>query len=123
MTLRHLVIVLGDQLDAQSAAFDGFDDDRDAILLMEVREEASYVPQHKRRLVFFFAAMRHFRDEQRAAGRRVHYSELDDPQNRGNFSDEIRRWADKLKPQRLIVLQPGESFRGTWSLQTEQPAG
>ena len=57
MRPRHLVLVLGDQLDAESAAFDGFDPHRDAILQMEVREEATYVPQHKRRLAFFFAAM------------------------------------------------------------------
>lgn len=107
MKLRHLVIVLGDQLDAASAAFDGFDPARDAILQMEVRDEASYIPQHKRRLVFFFASMRHFRDEQRAAGRRVYYGELDDPDNRGTFADEIRRWYAALRPQRLIVLRPG----------------
>jgi hypothetical protein len=41
MTLRHLVAVLGDQLDANSAALDGFDAEQDAILQMEVREEAS----------------------------------------------------------------------------------
>jgi deoxyribodipyrimidine photolyase-related protein len=38
---RHLV-VLGDQLDGSSAAFDGFDNGLDAILQMEVREEATY---------------------------------------------------------------------------------
>lgn len=108
MKLRHLVIVLGDQLDGQSAAFDGFDPEQDAILQMEVREEASYVPQHKRRLVYFFAAMRHFRDEQRTAGRTVYYAELDDPANRGNFADELRRWAEHLQPQRMIVLHPGD---------------
>ncbi len=108
MKLRHLVLVLGDQLDGRSAAFDGFDPAQDAILQMEVREEATYIPQHKRRLAFFFAAMRHFRDGQRAEGRRVYYSELDDPANRGNFADEIRRWASALRPQRLIVLQPGD---------------
>jgi deoxyribodipyrimidine photolyase-related protein len=106
--VRHLVLVLGDQLDAGSAAFDGFDPARDAILQMEVREEASYIRQHKRRLAFFFAAMRHFRDEQRAAGRQVYYSELDDPANRGSFAAEVRRRAAELDPQRLILLQPGD---------------
>jgi len=108
LTPRHLVLVLGDQLDGESAAFDGFDSERDALLQMEVREEATYVPQHKRRLAFFFSAMRHFRDEQRARGRRVLYVELDDPENRGSFAGEVRRWADALKPERLIVLEPGD---------------
>jgi deoxyribodipyrimidine photolyase-related protein len=108
MKLRHLVIVLGDQLDGRSAAFDGFDPALDAILQMQEREEATYIPQNKRRLVFFFASMRHFRDEQRALGRRVYYSEIYDPVNRGAFGDEIRRWVDALRPQRLIVLEPGD---------------
>ena len=104
MTLRHLVVVLGDQLDADSAAFDGFDAKQDAILQMEAREEASYVPQHRRRLAFFFAAMRHFRDEQRAAGRRVEYATLDDKANRGSLHAELQRQARRLHPKSIIVL-------------------
>ncbi|MBV9827472.1 MAG: cryptochrome/photolyase family protein [Alphaproteobacteria bacterium] len=105
---RHLVIVLGDQLDGKSAAFDGFDPAQDAILQIEAREEATYIPQHKRRLVLFFAAMRHFRDEQRDAGRTVHYSALDDSANHGTLGDEIRRHARELRPERLFVLHPGD---------------
>jgi deoxyribodipyrimidine photolyase-related protein len=116
VTLRHLVVVLGDQLDAGSAAFYGFDPARDAILQMEVREE-SYIRQHKKRLAFFFAAMRHFRDEQRAAGRQVFYSELDDPANRGSFAAELRRRAAELDPERLILLQPGD-----WRVQEQLSA-
>ena len=106
--VRNLVIVLGDQLDGQSAAFDGFNPQRDAILQMEVREEATYVLQHKRRLAFFFAAMRNFRDEQRAIGRRVVYSALDDPANRGCFQLEITRTIGELRPERVIALEPGD---------------
>ena len=32
--VRHLVVVLGDQLDAESAAFDGFDPAQDVVLQM-----------------------------------------------------------------------------------------
>jgi len=108
VTLRNLVVVLGDQLDAGSAAFDGFDPKQDAILQMEVREEASYVPQHRRRLAFFFAAMRHFRDQQRTAGRRVEYTALDDKANCGSLHAELQRQARRLHPQRIIVLEPGD---------------
>jgi deoxyribodipyrimidine photolyase-related protein len=101
-------MVLGDQLDDASAAFDGFDPAQDAIVMMEVREEASYIPQHKRRIAFFFAAMRHFREAQQAGGRQVYYSELDDPRNRGSFSGEIARWVDTTQPECLVVLEPGD---------------
>ena len=56
---RHLILVLGDQLDVESAAFDGFDRESDAVVMMEVAEEASYIPQHKIRLVLFFSAMQY----------------------------------------------------------------
>ena len=106
--VRHLVVVLGDQLDAESAAFDGFDPAQDVVLQMEVAEEATYVPQHKMRIAYFFAAMRHFRAELEARGRTVHYMRLDDPANTGAFDSEIARHQAALQPQATIVLEPGE---------------
>ena len=44
---RNLVLVFGDQLDSGSAAFNAFDTGKDAVLMMEVKEEATYIPQHK----------------------------------------------------------------------------
>ena len=107
-TVRQLVLVLGDQLDASSSAFDGFEAERDAILLVEAREEATYIPQHKLRLALFFSAMRHFRDEQITLGRKVIYTELDDPANRGSLSAEIRRRIEELRPERIVCLDPGD---------------
>ncbi len=105
---RHLVLVMGDQLDLRSSALEGVDKEADAVLMLEVKDEASYVPQHKSRLVLFFSAMRHFRDNLVGRGYRVLYSELDDPNNRGSFADEIERWANKARPEKLIVIQPGD---------------
>ena len=59
---RNLVIVLGDQLNADSAAFDGFECERDGVWMAEVAEESTHVWTHKARIVMFLAAMRHFRD-------------------------------------------------------------
>ena len=107
-TIRNLVIVLGDQLNADSAAFDGFDASRDLVLQMEVMEEATYVRQHKKKIAFFFSAMRHFRLELEARGRRVRYVELDDPENTGSFASEIERLQRRLGPAHSIVLEPGD---------------
>ncbi len=106
--VRNLVVVLGDQLDAGAAAFDRFDRERDAVLMMELAEEASYVPQHKQRLVLFFSAMRHFRAALRKRRRRVHYVTLDDADNRGSFREEVVRWVERTRAARLIVTEPGE---------------
>ena len=56
-TLRHLVLVLGDQLDAQSSALDGFDPAQDAIWMAEVAEESTHVPSSKQRIAVFLSAI------------------------------------------------------------------
>ena len=49
-SVRSLVLVLGDQLDAESSALDGFDPHRDVIWMAEVAEESEHVwtskPKH-----------------------------------------------------------------------------
>ncbi|HRK96152.1 MAG TPA: cryptochrome/photolyase family protein [Rhodospirillales bacterium] len=105
---RHLVIVLGDQLDADGAALADADPGRDAVVMMEVDEEASYIPQHKLKIAFFLAAMRHFRDALAARGLDVLYSEMDDPANCGSFAAELARRVEETDCERLIVTKPGD---------------
>jgi deoxyribodipyrimidine photolyase-related protein len=105
---RDLVVVFGDQLHRDSIALREMDPARDAVLMMEVDDEATYVVQHKKRLVLFLSAMRHFRDVLRADGLSVHYAALDERGNRGSFRDEIPRWLSALRPERLIAVRPGD---------------
>lgn len=44
--IRRLCLVLGDQLSWDLASLQGLDPQRDAVLLVEVMEEASHVPHH-----------------------------------------------------------------------------
>lgn len=106
--MRNLVLVLGDQLDAESSAFDGFDLKHDAVCMMEVDEEATYIAQHKIRLVLFFSAMRHFRDLLVDRGLTVHYREIDDSESLGSFAKELRSRVKQFNPHKLIVLEPGD---------------
>lgn len=108
MSLRNLVVVLGDQLDPDAAVFDDFDRQQDAVLMMEVAEEATYIPQHRIRLTLFFSAMRHFRDALRTNGMTVHYCGLEDTDNRGSFAKELERRVQKLQPERLKLTKPGD---------------
>jgi deoxyribodipyrimidine photolyase-related protein len=105
---RNLIVVLGDQLSEEAGAFDGFDRAADAVVMMEVDEEASYIPQHKARLTLFFSAMRHFREAMEKSGHRVHYAALDDDDNRGSFAAELGRWVHKTRPDKLVVCKPGD---------------
>ena len=90
-TVRNLVIVLGDQLDAESSAFDGFDPDMDRVWMAEAAGESERVWSHKARTVLFLSAMRHFRDALRVRGWTVNYTELDDVANCGSLAGELVR--------------------------------
>lgn len=105
---RHLVLCLGDQLDATSAAFDGFDAAQDAVWMAEVAEESTHVWSHRARIALFLAAMRHFRDALRAAHVTVHYRQLKDPDNAGTLARELGASVGNLCPQRLILVEPGD---------------
>lgn len=106
--VRHLVLVLGDQLDLQAAAFDGFDAAQDAVWMAEVAEESTHVWSAQPRIAVFLAAMRHFADELCAAGRRLHYTRLDDAGNRGTLAAELDAAIARLQPTALVMTAPGD---------------
>ncbi|MFB2552421.1 cryptochrome/photolyase family protein [Ensifer soli] len=105
---RHLIFLLGDQLSPAMSSLREADPARDVVLICEVAEEATYVAHHAQKLVFFFSAMRHFADELTAAGFRVRYVRLDDPENTGALTGELRRAAAALNPERIVITEPGE---------------
>jgi deoxyribodipyrimidine photolyase-related protein len=111
MPVRNLVVVLGDQLDRELSAFDGFDPACDRVWMAEVEEEATHVRQHQQRLVLFFSAMRHFRDQLRREGLTVQYQalSLDAATDRGrSFAEVLAEDVPRLSPQRLILTEPGD---------------
>ena len=119
--IRHLIIVLGDQLNAQSASFAGFDPAQDLILMAEVDHESTKVWSSKPRTVMFLAAMRHFCVALRARAWPVLYRELTHTaadwsgpeahlQDRGGdtLSAVLASSLACLRPQRVILVEPGE---------------
>ena len=115
--LRSLVLVLGDQLDLDAAAFDGFDPAQDAVWMAEVAEESTHVWSSKPRTALFLAAMRHFAQALRDAGRPLHYTPLEDPNNRGSLATELQTALTTLTPQRVVMTAPGD-WRVWQSLKT-----
>lgn len=106
--LRQLVLVLGDQLDLEAAAFDGFDAAQDAVWMAEVAEESTHVWSTQPRIAMFLAAMRHFAQALRKAGRPLHYTRLDDAGNHGSLAAQLRADLQRLRPARLVMTAPGE---------------
>ena len=105
---KQLILIFGDQLSPSIAALRGVDK-RDAIVLLcEIAEEITYVPHHKKKLIFILSAMRHFAEELRGLGWHVEYVRLDDPQNTGTFLSEIQRAVRHHAIARVITTKPGE---------------
>lgn len=108
---RLLAIVLGDQLDHQAAIFEHLDANTDTIWMAENEGEATHVWCHKLRLAFFFSAMRHFRDWLHDEGYTVRYHALETDRRHDSgktFEDILRADLKRLKPERVIVTQPGD---------------
>lgn len=118
--MRNLILVLGDQLDHTSAAFDGFDSENDVVWMAEVEEEATHVWCHKLRIALFLSAMRHFRDELTNSKRTVEYHKFhrQPSKDRGkSFGDLLRLDIKRLKPEQLVLVEPGD-----WRVRTQLQA-
>jgi deoxyribodipyrimidine photolyase-related protein len=115
MGMTILVPVLGDQLSHNLASLQAVRKSEAVVLMMEVMEEATYVPHHPQKITLFFSAMRHFAEELRAAGWRVEYVTLDDPANTGDFSGEVARAAARVRATSTIAVKAGE-----WRVLEEQ---
>lgn len=122
---RHLILVLGDQLDERSAAFDDFDLKTDAVWMAEVAHESEKVWVAKPRIAIFLSAMRHFRDALLERGWRVFYraltaksAEWSGLPGKGapgeTFAAQLAWTIAQTHPEKLIVVEPGE-----WSVREE----
>lgn len=116
---KTLCLILGDQLTHDIAALQNVDKDNDIIWICEVWDEATYVKHHKKKISFIFSAMRHFAEELKDKGYKVHYTKLDDPDNAGSFQGEVDRAIKKHKPNKIITTFPGE-YRVFKDMQTWQ---
>jgi deoxyribodipyrimidine photolyase-related protein len=103
-----LRVILGDQLSHQITSLSDIDAARDVVLLCEVRNEATRVPHHKKKIAFIFSAMRHFAAELEAAGYRTRYIRYDDPGNAGSLTGELERAIKALSPAQIVVTEPSE---------------
>jgi deoxyribodipyrimidine photolyase-related protein len=103
-----LVPILGDQLSHDLASLRAVPRDQAVVLMMEVAQEATYVPHHPQKIAFFFSAMRHFAEELRTAGWTVDYVAIDDPANSGDFTGEVARAAARHRPDAIVAVKAGE---------------
>jgi deoxyribodipyrimidine photolyase-related protein len=104
---RHLVLILGDQLDAQSSALADIDASQDVVLMVEAVEESTHVRSHQLRTALFLSAMRHFAQDLQAHGLQVHYRALG-REDDATLADGLRAALALLQPRALIGVEPGD---------------
>jgi deoxyribodipyrimidine photolyase-related protein len=122
MPTRHLIVVLGDQLDANSAAFADIKSKDDVILMAEVPQESTHVWSAKPRTAFFLSAMRHFAEELRRAKHNVEYLRIGTHAHQ-SLADAITATAKNVKPQKIVLVEPGD-WRVEQSIRAlEKPLG
>ncbi|MEE3044403.1 MAG: cryptochrome/photolyase family protein [Pseudomonadota bacterium] len=99
--------VLGDQLTRSVSSLADADPQTDVIVMAEPRQEATYVPHHKQKIVLILSAMRHFADQLRQEGFIVDYH---DYQSRpcDSFSKALLSSLDQYNCRKIIITEPGE---------------
>ena len=106
--LRHLLLVLGDQLDISASLWQDFDPAQDAVWMAEVDEESTHVMSSKQRICVFLSGMRHFAQGLREKHWHVIYALLDAPDNSGTLAGELDKAIARYRPQQLVMTAPGD---------------
>lgn len=123
--MTTLIPILGDQLSHSLASLRAANPKRAIVLMMEVTEEATYVPHHPQKITLFFSAMRHFADELQQAGWTVDYVAFDDAHNTGDFAGEVTRAAARHSAAKIITVAASEwrvlDGQQTWGERTGLP--
>jgi len=107
---KKLVLILGDQLDINSAALRGFDPKVDRVIMIESVQEAQYVWSHKAQIALFLAAMRHFAQ----ALEKLHYPLTYIKESPFSIVETLRQQVLEGRVTHLVCITPGE-----WRLKQE----
>ena len=105
MPASRLLLILRDQLDRSAALLKDADPAHDRIVMTEAPYGLRRSPPHAHRLVLCFAAMRHFRDDLRAAGFSVHYEPARDCET--NVPSFLQQQLAAHTPDRVALTEPG----------------
>lgn len=104
MAIQRLLLILGDQLDSESTALEGFDSSKDQIILIESINEAQYVWTHKAKIALFLSAMRHFAERLRSFNYPLVYIK----ESQLSIVDTLRNYIQEHSVQSLVCIEPGE---------------
>ena len=101
---KRLILILGDQLDWQSAALKDFDLRSDEVVMIESIPEAQVVWSHKAKIALFLSAMRHFAHELKANGFPIYYVR----DSNQSIIDSLKAILLQKSIKHLVCIEPGE---------------
>ena len=102
--MKKLILVLGDQLDFNSAALRHFDPSTHEVMMIESRHESTYVWSHKAKIALFLSAMRHFAKALESQNIPVTY--IKDAE--ANIVDVLKQHILHNQVTHLACIEPGE---------------
>ena len=106
--MSQLVVILGDHLSTKISSLANFNKETDKVLMSEVKEEATYVKHHKKKIAFVFSAMRHFSDELQSQGFATIYVKYDAADNRGCLFEQVKHTCTQHSFSSITIAHPGE---------------
>ncbi|MCB1118754.1 MAG: cryptochrome/photolyase family protein, partial [Chlamydiia bacterium] len=104
--MTTLRLILGDQLTHHLPILLEGDFQNDHVLMMEVKQEASHVPHHPKKIAFIFSAMRHFAEELKQTFQYVHYITLE--QSQTTFTETLKAFLHQKSFDTIFVTEPSE---------------
>jgi len=106
--MTSLRIILCDQLSEDISSLEGYDFDKDMVLMCEARDMFNNVKHHKKKIAFLMSAMRHFSARLQQKGYCVTYTQLSRKKRSISLKDEIQKLLDSKNISRIILAHPGE---------------
>ena len=105
--MNKLRLILGDQLNINHSWFDNSEEEC-TYVMMEIKDETSYVLHHVQKILAIFSAMRSFSEQLKEKNFNVIYIKIDDKDNEHSFEKNIKKIVNKSNIKIFEYQQPDE---------------
>jgi len=105
--MSKLRLILGDQLNTNHSWFKE-NNFNITYVMMEVKDETSYVLHHAQKIIATFAAMRFFAEQLQQKGFEVIYIKINDKENKQRFIQNINKIFKEKNISELQYQEPDE---------------
>jgi deoxyribodipyrimidine photolyase-related protein len=102
-TLRYLFL---DQMSPYISSLKDTNKQTDIIILIENKTDFTRVRHHKKKIAFWISVMRHFADELRGKGYRIHYLKIDDHNNPHDLTKTLLDLGKSLSANSIVITEP-----------------